>query len=54
MPPIACALIDRQVTMTDTLDQRMFPALVLRELLEGDCDALVGNPEFSNKFLGLD
>jgi ankyrin repeat protein len=38
MPPIACALIDRQVTMTDTLDQRMFPALVLRELLEGDCD----------------
>ena len=38
MPPIACALIDRQVTMTDTLDQRMFPALVLRELIEGDCD----------------
>ena len=25
-----------------------------RTVLEGDCDALVGNPEFSNKFLGLD
>ena len=38
MSPVACALIDRQIAMTDTLDQRMFPALVLRELLEGDCD----------------
>lgn len=38
MSPVACALIDRQISMTDTLDQRMFPPLVLRELLEGDCD----------------
>ena len=38
MSPVACALIDRQIAMTDTLDQRMFPPLVLRELIEGDCD----------------
>lgn len=38
MSAVACSLIDRQITMTDTLDQRMFPPLVLRELLEGDCD----------------
>lgn len=38
MSPVACALIDRQITMTDTLDQKIYPPLVLRELIEGDCD----------------
>ena len=38
MSPVACALIDRQITMTDTLDQKMYPPLVLRELIDGDCD----------------